>query len=87
MEEIPLIYFRCYKMKVSLSMNNNYTQKKIAIINDLAGYGKCALTISLPIISSMKVACSPFPTSIFSNHTGYPSFHFKDLTDEMIPYI
>ena len=68
-------------------MSNNYTQKKIAVINDLAGYGKCALTISIPIISSMKVACSPIPTSIFSNHTGYPNFHFRDLTEDMVPYI
>ena len=68
-------------------MNNNYTQKKIAVINDLAGYGKCALTISLPIISSMKIACCPVPTSIFSNHTGFPNFYFKDLTEDMIPYI
>lgn len=68
-------------------MTSTYTQKKIAVINDLAGYGKCALTVSIPIISSMCVAACPIPTSIFSNHTGYPSFHFKDLTDEMIPYI
>lgn len=68
-------------------MITTYTQKKIAIINDLAGYGKCALTVSIPIISSMRVAACPIPTSVFSNHTGYPSFHFKDLTDEMIPYM
>lgn len=68
-------------------MAQKYTQKKIAIINDLAGYGKCALTVSIPVISSMKVACCPIPTSVFSNHTGFPSFHFKDLTDEMLPYM
>ena len=68
-------------------MTSTYTQKKIAVINDLAGYGKCALTVSIPIISSMRVAACPIPTSVFSNHTGYPSFHFKDLTDEMIPYM
>lgn len=68
-------------------MTSTYTQKKIAIINDLAGYGKCALTVSIPIISSMRVAACPIPTSVFSNHTGYPSFYFKDLTDDMIPYM
>ncbi len=68
-------------------MSENYTQKKIAIINDLAGYGKCALTVSIPIISSMRVACCPIPTSIFSNHTGYPGFHFRDLTEDMKPYM
>lgn len=68
-------------------MSEKYSQKKIAIINDLAGYGKCALTISIPVISSMKAACCPIPTSIFSNHTGFPNFHFRDLTDDMVPYI
>ena len=68
-------------------MSQKYIQKKIAIINDLAGYGKCALTVSIPVISAMKVAACPIPTSVFSNHTGYPSFHFKDLTSEMIPYM
>ena len=68
-------------------MSSNFTQKKIAIINDLAGYGKCALTVSIPIISSMGVASCPIPTSVFSNHTGYPSFYFKDLTSEMLPYM
>ena len=26
-------------------------QKKVAAINDLTGYGRCALTVSLPVIS------------------------------------
>lgn len=62
-------------------------QKNIAVINDLAGYGKCALTISIPVISSMGIACCPIPTSIFSNHTGYPSCYCKDLTSDMPDYI
>lgn len=68
-------------------MSEKFTQKKIAVINDLAGYGKCALTISIPVISSMRVACCPVPTSIFSNHTGFPYFHFRDLTGDMVPYM
>lgn len=62
-------------------------QKNIAAINDLAGYGKCALTISIPVISSMGIACCPVPTSIFSNHTGYPAVFCKDLTADMTDYI
>lgn len=68
-------------------MAEKHTQKKIALINDLAGYGKCAITVALPIISAMKVQCCPLPTSIFSNHTGFPDFYFKDLTSDMIPYM
>lgn len=62
-------------------------QKKIALINDLSGFGHCSITVELPVISHLKVQCCPVPTSIFSNHTGYPSFYLKDFTDDMLPYI
>jgi len=62
-------------------------QKKIAAINDISGYGRCALTVSIPIISALKVQCCPVPTSILSNHTGYEDFFFDDYTDKMTPYI
>lgn len=68
-------------------MPNNKKQKKIALINDLSGYGRCSMTVELPVISHLKVQCCPVPTSIFSNHTGYPSFCLHDLTDFMLPYI
>lgn len=60
--------------------------KKIASINDLSGIGRCSLTVSLPIISSLKVQCCPFPTAILSSQTGYSEFSFLDLTDEMNNY-
>ncbi|MCD7820015.1 MAG: pyridoxamine kinase [Lachnospiraceae bacterium] len=66
---------------------NHNRQKKIAVINDLSGFGRCSLTVSLPIISAMKIQCCPVPTSIFSNHTGYDSCFFDDYTDRMQPYI
>ena len=53
---------------------SEYRQKKIAMINDLSGYGRCSLTVAIPIISAMKVQCCPVPTSILSNHTGFPVF-------------
>lgn len=62
-------------------------QKKIAVINDMSGFGRCSLAVALPIISVMKIQCCPIPTSIFSNHTGFESFFFEDYTDRMQPYI
>ena len=62
-------------------------QKKIAVINDFCGFGRCSLAVSLPIISAMKIQCCPIPTSIFSNHTGYESFYYTDYTDHMEAYI
>ena len=67
-----------------VSHNN---QKKIAVINDFSGFGRCSIAVSLPIISAMKIQCCPVPTSIFSNHTGFDSYFFEDYTDKMRPYI
>ena len=62
-------------------------QKKIAVINDFTGFGRCSIAASLPIISAMKIQCCPLPTSIFSNHTGFDSFFFTDYTKHMNAYI
>ncbi len=62
-------------------------QKKIAVINDFCGFGRCSIAVSLPIISAMKIQCCPLPTSIFSNHTGYDSFYYTDFTEHMGAYI
>ena len=66
---------------------SGYRQKKIAMINDLSGYGRCSLTVAIPIISAMKVQCCPIPTSILSNHTGFPVYFFDDYTGRMPGYI
>ena len=62
-------------------------QKKIAAINDLSGYGRCALTVTIPIISHMKIQCCPIPTSILSNHTGYEEYFFDDYSDRLPEYL
>lgn len=62
------------------------SQKKIAVINDLSGFGRCSIAVELPIISAMKIQCCFVPTSVFSNHTGFKSFFLEDFTDKMRPY-
>lgn len=61
-------------------------QKKIAMINDLSGYGRCSLTVAIPILAAMKVQCCPIPTAILSNHTGFPVYFFDDYTEKMEDY-
>lgn len=61
-------------------------QKKIAAINDLTGFGRCALAVSLPVISHLKIQCCPVPTSILSNHVGYPEYFFDDYTEKLPAY-
>ena len=68
-------------------MVSHNNQKKIAVVNDFSGFGRCSIAVALPIISVMKIQCCPVPTSIFSNHTGFDSFFFEDYTPKMEPYL
>lgn len=61
--------------------------KKIAVINDISGFGKCSLTAAMPIISALGVQCCPVPTAVLSHQTGYPSFHCIDLTAHLKAYL
>ena len=56
--------------------------KKIAVIQDLPGLGKCSLTAAIPVISVMGVQAVPLPTAVLSNQTGYPSYYCHDRMGE-----
>lgn len=62
-------------------------QKKIAVINDISGFGRCSITVTLPILSYLGVQCCPVPTAVLSNHMGYPHYFIDDYTDRMEQYI
>lgn len=64
-----------------------FNQKKIALINDVTGFGRCSIAVSLPIISALKVQCCFIPTAILSNHTGFNNFFFEDYTPKMREYV
>lgn len=61
--------------------------KKIAVVNDISGFGRCSLSAALPVISALEVQCCPLVTGVFSAQTGYPDFYCTDLTDKMMPVI
>lgn len=61
-------------------------QKRIAVINDFSGFGRCSLTVSLPVISAAGIQCCAIPTAVLSNHTGYEDYFFDDYTDKMKYY-
>ena len=44
--------------------------KKIALLHDLCGVGKAALTNMMPILSVMGIESCPIPTMLLSTHTG-----------------
>ena len=57
---------------------------RVAAIHDLSGFGRCSLTVAIPILSAMGVQCCPLPTAFLSTHTGdFEGYTFLDLTDEM----
>ena len=57
--------------------------KKIAVINDLSGFGRCSLTAAISVISAMGVQPCPLPTAILTAQTGYPDYYCDDYTDKM----
>lgn len=57
--------------------------KRIATIQDFSCVGRCSLTVALPIISAAGIECCGIPTAVLSNHTGFPSFYSRDLTDDL----
>lgn len=57
--------------------------KRIALINDLSGFGKCSLAAAIPVISVMGMQACPMPTAILSAQTEFPDYYCKDCTDGM----
>ena len=57
--------------------------KKVAVINDLSGFGRCSLTAAISVIAAMGVQPCPLPTAILSGQTGYPSYYCDDYTEKM----
>lgn len=62
-------------------------QKRLALINDITGFGRCSVTVELPIISALKIQVCPLPTALLSVHTGFANYFMDDFTDRMENYI
>ena len=62
-------------------------QKRLALINDITGFGRCSVAVELPIISALKIQVCPLPTAILSVHTGFQNYFLDDYTDKMDAYI
>lgn len=58
--------------------------KRIVTIQDISCFGKCSITVALPIISAMGIECAILPTSVLSTHTGgFENFTFRDLSEDI----
>ena len=58
--------------------------KRAVTIQDISCFGKCSLTVALPIISAMGVECAIIPTAVLSTHTGgFKGYTFRDLSEDI----
>ena len=55
-------------------------QKRVALVNDITGFGRCSMTVELPIVSALKVEACPLPTALLSVHTAFPFPYIQDQT-------
>lgn len=56
---------------------------KILLINDMAGYGKVALSAMIPVLSHMKYQVFNLPTALVSNTLDYGKFDILETTEYM----
>ncbi|MDY0293886.1 MAG: pyridoxamine kinase [Candidatus Methanomethylophilaceae archaeon] len=63
-------------------------QKRVAAIHDISCFGKCSLTVALPIISAAGIEVPVIPTAVLSTHTGgFEGYTYRDLTDDIMPIV
>ena len=57
-------------------------------MQDISGFGKCSLTVAIPIISAMGIEVSVVPTAVLSTHTGgLGDYTYRDLTEDIVPFV
>lgn len=62
--------------------------KRVAALHDISGFGKCSLTVALPVLSAAGIETCPVPTAVLSTHTGeFTGFTYRDLTIDLPDYI
>lgn len=61
-------------------------QKTVAAIHDISGFGRCSLTVALPLLSASGIQTAVIPTAVLSTHTGgFKDNTFHDLTRDIEP--
>ena len=55
--------------------------KKVAVINDISGFGKCSLVADIVVLSTLGIQACPLPTGVYTAQTGFKNYHYKSNTD------
>lgn len=61
--------------------------KKIATVQDLAGFGRCSLSVVMPVLSVMGYQVCPIPTAILSTHPGFKEYYIYNMKDTTYDYL
>lgn len=57
---------------------------RVAAVHDISCFGRCSLTVIMPILSCMGIQVCPLPTAVLSTHLGgYNQIAFCDFTERM----
>ena len=61
-------------------------QKRVAAVHDISCFGKCSLTVALPVLSAAGLETCCIPTAVLSTHTGgFSGYTYRDLTEDILP--
>lgn len=59
---------------------------RVVAIHDLSGFGRCSLSVILPLLSVMGIQPVAVPTAVLSTHTGgFDDIVFRDLSSYIVP--
>ncbi|MBP2658756.1 MAG: Phosphomethylpyrimidine kinase type, partial [Firmicutes bacterium] len=57
---------------------------KVAAVHDISCFGRCSLTVIMPVLSAMGIQVCPLPTAVLSTHLGgFKDLAFCDFTNHM----
>lgn len=59
----------------------------IIAAHDISGVGRCSLTAALAVLPAFGHTCHPLPTAVLSQQTGFVSYSYLDMTQQMPAYI
>ena len=63
---------------------NMNRQKRVMAVHDISCFGRCSLTVALPVLSAAGIETSVIPTAVLSTHTGgFQGYTFRDLTEDI----
>jgi pyridoxine kinase len=83
-------YINALTQKEAQHMANfkDQPQKRALAIHDISCFGRCSLTVALPILSAAGIETPVIPTAVLSTHTGgFTGFTYRDLTDDIEPVV